>query len=150
MVTNTRQLEVAGITEATGAHTLSNGENAVESTQSPAPGHNSATILAPSPGPAGAPRASHVREVLNSLRSRLEVQLDDGDDHDPVMLQALRGNIRAQLEQIDAALQRINEGKYGICANCVRPIEADRLVVRPYSTLCLDCQNRLDRGKLAR
>jgi DnaK suppressor protein len=91
-----------------------------------------------------------VREVLNSLRSRLAVQLEDGDDHDPVMLRALRGNIRSQLEQIDTALQRIDDGKYGICANCVRPIEADRLVVRPYSTLCLDCQNRLDRGKLPR
>lgn len=99
-------------------------------------------------GPAGAPKASDVREVLLTLRSRLEAQLESGDDHDPVMVRALRGNIRCQLQQISHALARIEEGKYGICANCLKLIEADRLVVRPYSTLCMDCQNRQDRGKL--
>jgi RNA polymerase-binding transcription factor DksA len=150
MVTRTKQLEVAGITGATGTQTPINDNSAVGRAASAARGHNSVTTAASPAGPVGAPKASHVREVLNSLRSRLAVQLEDGDDHDPVMLRALRGNIRSQLEQIDTALQRIDDGKYGICANCVRPIEADRLVVRPYSTLCLDCQNRLDRGKLPR
>jgi RNA polymerase-binding transcription factor DksA len=101
-------------------------------------------------GPAGAPKASNVKEVLLTLRSRLGVQLETADDNDPVMARALHDNIRGQLEQINEALTRIEHGKYGVCANCVKPIEADRLVVRPYSTLCLGCQNSRDRGKLAR
>jgi RNA polymerase-binding transcription factor DksA len=101
-------------------------------------------------GPVGAPKASEVKDVLLVLRSRLEVQLADENEDDPAMLRALRGNIRYQLEQINEALTRIDAGKYGVCATCLRPIEADRLVVRPYSTLCMACQNNQDRSKGAR
>jgi RNA polymerase-binding transcription factor DksA len=101
-------------------------------------------------GPVGAPKAREVKDVLLMLRSRLELQLEDGDDYDPAMVRALRGNIRCQLEQINEALTRIDAGKYGVCATCLKPIEADRLVVRPYSTLCMGCQNSQDRGKGAR
>jgi RNA polymerase-binding transcription factor DksA len=48
---------------------------------------------------------------------------------------------------VNEALARIEDGKYGICTNCLKPIDSDRLVVRPYSTLCIQCQSRLDRGK---
>jgi RNA polymerase-binding transcription factor DksA len=101
-------------------------------------------------GPVGAPKASEVKEVLLVLRSRLELQLEDEEDYDPAMLRALRGNIRSQLEQINEALTRIDGGKYGVCATCLKPIEADRLVVRPYSTLCMACQSSQDRSKGAR
>jgi RNA polymerase-binding transcription factor DksA len=101
-------------------------------------------------GPIGAPKASEVKDVLLVLRSRLEVQLEAEDEDDPAMLRALRGNSRYQLEQINEALTRIDAGKYGVCATCLKPIEADRLVVRPYSTLCMACQSNQDRGKGAR
>ncbi len=101
-------------------------------------------------GPVGAPKASEVKDVLLVLRSRLELQLGDEDEDDPAMLRALRGNTRCQLEQINEALSRIDEGKYGVCTTCLKPIEADRLVVRPYSTLCMACQNSQDRSKGAR
>jgi RNA polymerase-binding transcription factor DksA len=52
-----------------------------------------------------------------------------------------------QLKQINEALVRIEEGNYGICANCLTMIAAERLVARPYSTLCMDCQNRRARSK---
>ena len=102
-----------------------------------------------SDGPAGAPKASHVKEVLVALRDRLEVQLDNEDDHDPALVRALRSNIRCQLEQLNEALARIEEGKYGVCAKCLKQIEADRLVARPYSTLCMECRDRQDRSKVA-
>lgn len=101
-------------------------------------------------GPVGAPKASEVKDVLLVLRSRLELHLADEDEDDPAMLRALRGNTRGQLEQINEALTRIDAGKYGVCATCLKPIEADRLVVRPYSTLCMACQNNQDRSKGAR
>jgi DnaK suppressor protein len=100
-------------------------------------------------GPAGAPKVSHVKEVLLTLRSRLGLQLESQDDNDPSLARALRDNIRGQIEQINEALTRIEQGKYGVCANCLATIEGERLVVRPYSTLCLSCQNRQDRGMLA-
>ncbi len=99
-------------------------------------------------GPPGAPKASHVKEVLVTLRDRLEVQLSSRHDRDPASVPNLRDNMRDQLKQINEALVRIEEGNYGICADCLTGIAADRLVARPYSTLCTDCQNRLERGKL--
>ncbi|HEX8598285.1 MAG TPA: TraR/DksA C4-type zinc finger protein [Chloroflexia bacterium] len=114
------------------------------------PTHTRRTSTTLRTGPIGAPRASEVKEVLVTLRTRLEAQLKDGDDHDPAMVRALHGNIRSQLEQISEALGRIDDGKYGTCAECLKPIEADRLVIRPYSTLCMGCQNRQDRAKGAR
>jgi RNA polymerase-binding transcription factor DksA len=101
-------------------------------------------------GPVGAPKASYVKEVLLTLRTRLEPQLQANEDHDLAMVRALQSNIQGQLEQVNEALARIEEGKYGICTECLRPIENERLVVRPYSTLCMDCQNRRDRSRLAR
>jgi DnaK suppressor protein len=72
------------------------------------------------------------------------------DLHDTVVERAVQGNIVRQLEQVNETLARIDDGKYGICADCLQPIAADRLVVRPFSTLCMDCQNHLDRGRFAR
>lgn len=125
--------------------------------------------------PVGAPKPSHVRELLLTLKTRLEAQLygngapaatssngmaamvgitdmadTAADLHDTVVDRAVQGNIARQLEQVNETLTRIDDGKYGICANCLKPIAADRLVVRPFSTLCTDCQNQLDRGKLLR
>jgi len=49
------------------------------------------------------------------------------------------------LAEIDAALQRIEEGTYGICTNCGRRIADERLEARPWATLCIDCQRERER-----
>jgi RNA polymerase-binding transcription factor DksA len=101
-------------------------------------------------GPVGTPKESYVKEVLLTLKTRLETQLEADEDQDVAMVRALQANIHRQLEQINEALSQIEQGKYGICTNCLTPIETDRLVVRPYSTLCLSCQSRQERGLLTR
>jgi RNA polymerase-binding transcription factor DksA len=100
-------------------------------------------------GHVGGPKASHVKEVLLTLKARLETQLESDDDRDVAMVRALQANIHSQLGQINEALAQIEQGKYGICTNCLTPIEADRLVIRPYSTLCMNCQNRKERASTA-
>jgi RNA polymerase-binding transcription factor DksA len=102
------------------------------------------------PGPVGAPRVTFVRHLLLTLKERLETQLTDDSSLDTVAEQAMRGNIQRQIAQIDTALAHIEEGNYGICATCLKPIDADRLVVRPFSTLCTSCQSRVDRGNRSR
>ncbi|GAW92602.1 TraR/DksA C4-type zinc finger protein [Calderihabitans maritimus] len=59
---------------------------------------------------------------------------------------ALRDRARLQLQKIDDALQRIEEGRYGYCENCGRPIPEERLEVVPETTLCVNCR-RLSEGK---
>jgi DnaK suppressor protein len=47
---------------------------------------------------------------------------------------------RETLAQVNAALQRLDEGKYGICARCGKPIPPRRLEAIPYATLCVEDQ----------
>ncbi len=42
------------------------------------------------------------------------------------------------LKSIDAALARIEDGTYGICPVCGRPISEERLEARPWAELCID------------
>ncbi|MEN3312740.1 MAG: hypothetical protein V7645_2069 [Actinomycetota bacterium] len=49
------------------------------------------------------------------------------------------------LAEIDAALKRIEEGTYGICTNCDRPVAVERLEALPWATLCIDCQRDRER-----
>jgi DnaK suppressor protein len=62
----------------------------------------------------------------------LDQELDD----------TLEENSSNLLAEIDAALERIEAGTYGICANCGEPIPAERLEAIPYTTLCIDCKRR--------
>jgi DnaK suppressor protein len=45
-----------------------------------------------------------------------------------------------RLKGIDFAFNRMNEGRYGICAQCGDEIALERLVVLPFAAYCLDCQ----------
>jgi sigma-B regulation protein RsbU (phosphoserine phosphatase) len=42
------------------------------------------------------------------------------------------------LQEVDAALKRIEEGTYGLCKVCKEPIEAERLIADPLVQFCLD------------
>ena len=50
---------------------------------------------------------------------------------------SLENNIRDLLEKIDKALERMNNGTYGICERCGKPIEKARLKALPYANLCI-------------
>ena len=54
-------------------------------------------------------------------------------------------NSEQVLTEIDAALKRIEEGTYGICANCGREIPAERLEAYPWASLCIDCKRQAER-----
>jgi DnaK suppressor protein len=50
---------------------------------------------------------------------------------------SLENNIRDLLTKIDKALGRIEQGTYGFCERCGKPIERARLKALPYANLCL-------------
>ncbi len=52
-------------------------------------------------------------------------------------------SLKGQLDGVDAALNRIAQGKYGICANCGQPIDPARMEARPESVFCVTCKNKL-------
>jgi RNA polymerase-binding protein DksA len=46
------------------------------------------------------------------------------------------------LHEVDAALERIETGKYGNCESCGQPIPGERLEARPYARLCMACMKK--------
>jgi DnaK suppressor protein len=63
------------------------------------------------------------------------------------MLLGMSERERAMLREIDAALDRLDEGTFGICEECGDPIGEARLKVVPHATLCVDCKaDREGRG----
>lgn len=51
-------------------------------------------------------------------------------------------SLKRTLDNVDAALARIEEGTYGTCARCGKHIGEARLEFRPESIYCIDCKNR--------
>ena len=70
------------------------------------------------------------------------------DEHDPEgatlaferqHAAALLEAAREQVAAVDAALERLADGRYGVCDRCGRPIGEDRLAARPAARTCIDC-----------
>jgi len=59
----------------------------------------------------------------------------------------LMQNIDRLLEQVERALKRIDEGTYGVCERCGRPIGKKRLEAIPYASTCIACQQREDEAR---
>jgi RNA polymerase-binding protein DksA len=58
----------------------------------------------------------------------------------------LEENEERVLGAIDGALKRIDEGTYGDCLSCRQPIAAERLEALPWTTRCIDCKRKEERG----
>jgi DnaK suppressor protein len=50
---------------------------------------------------------------------------------------SIEQNVRDLIQKIDRALKRIDDGTYGICERCGKPIEKARLKALPYVDLCI-------------
>lgn len=74
---------------------------------------------------------------------------DQADEADAMMdyerVRAETRNAATLLGEVDAALDRLDNGTYGKCAQCGRDINPRRLEVLPYATLCIDDQNAADK-----
>ena len=63
-------------------------------------------------------------------------------------LYSLSDSDRTTLLQIDQALDRIEEGTYGMCDNCSAPMLEKRLLAVPWTPFCIDCQELAEKGML--
>jgi RNA polymerase-binding protein DksA len=67
------------------------------------------------------------------------------DTYERTKDQAIDGNFREILDRINDALRKIDEQSYGQCDRCAKEINPERLKAIPYATLCIDCQETLER-----
>ncbi|WP_339392165.1 MULTISPECIES: TraR/DksA family transcriptional regulator [Brevibacterium] len=70
------------------------------------------------------------------------------DEHDPEgstiafersQASAMRKQATERLDEIEAAMTRVEAGTFGICTECGQPIAEARLEARPYAALCVTC-----------
>jgi RNA polymerase-binding transcription factor DksA len=85
----------------------------------------------------------HLRGVIDASRFT-----NADDEHDPegstiaferAQLTALLMAARRRLADLDEVLRRFDEGSYGTCEACGRPIPAERLAARPSARTCVGC-----------
>jgi RNA polymerase-binding protein DksA len=60
---------------------------------------------------------------------------------------SIQNNVRDLIDQMNRAIQRIEDGNYGTCERCGNPIEAARLKALPHALLCMDCKRREERAR---
>jgi DnaK suppressor protein len=93
--------------------------------------------------------------LLLEERDRIGRAIAAQDDHlaetatvtlDSEIDYTLEENSTRLLAAIDAALERIASGTYGICARCGLAVAAGRLEAEPWAARCIDCQREAERG----
>jgi len=57
----------------------------------------------------------------------------------------LGNSARTEIEMINQAIARIDNGQYGICQVCDEPISKERLEAVPYSNMCIKCASKVKR-----
>jgi RNA polymerase-binding transcription factor DksA len=57
-------------------------------------------------------------------------------------VQALAGTLTETLQEIDAALRKIDQGEYGLCESCGNPVGDARLEAMPAARLCITCASK--------
>lgn len=55
----------------------------------------------------------------------------------------------AHLADVERAVAKLEEGRYGICETCGRPIPDERLEARPATRFCLEDQEKIEQGVIA-
>lgn len=61
-----------------------------------------------------------------------------------MLLNLSEAHIR-HMQDIDAALSRLEDGEYGICASCEEEISPRRMEVRPFSRYCIECKTDIEK-----
>ena len=97
------------------------------------------------------------KQLLRSARKTLaeETILDTDDLADEIdlasseyaqsMVFRLRDREKHLLNKIEKALERIEDGSFGICESCSEAISPKRLEARPVTTLCIRCKEEQEK-----
>jgi len=86
------------------------------------------------------------QSVTEEQSRRLEAAMDSGDqalvDLDREMGISLQEMRNRERQLIDDALYSLEEGTYGVCAECGGEISEKRLEALPFARLCVDCKSK--------
>ena len=85
-----------------------------------------------------------VREIQHDLREPGNPDFEEraSEREEDEVLEGLENSHLKEIEQIDAAISRIDEGSYGECMSCGEPIGEGRLNSLPYALQCITCASK--------
>ena len=85
------------------------------------------------------------REMTDAWTEPIDIAQEAVERDTTMALQRLLAELR---EDVEHALLRLEEGGYGTCEDCLRPIPAERLRARPEAVRCVGCQRSYDLHRL--
>ncbi|GAB7023438.1 RNA polymerase-binding protein DksA [Salidesulfovibrio brasiliensis] len=92
--------------------------------------------------------------TLEDMTESGEVYADPADrataESDRAFTLRLRDRERKLIKKIQQALQRIEDGDFGICQDCGDDISVPRLKARPMTTLCIECKSKQEEDEQER
>ena len=91
-------------------------------------------------------RYAKERRAENLFREKVEVA---GETCEIERYLALEGQIRSQLDEVEHALHKFEEGRYGLCEECGQYIDPARLEALPQAELCLSCKVKNTQGRFS-
>ncbi|WP_294429240.1 TraR/DksA family transcriptional regulator [uncultured Treponema sp.] len=91
-----------------------------------------------------ADKHSEYKKMVESGEPGDEVDIAS-DVIDGALLESLGAQDANRLTMINNALDRIQQGKYGICLKCHKEIPVERLEAIPYAFMCITCQSENER-----
>jgi DnaK suppressor protein len=87
-------------------------------------------------------------DVVRSKADDLwEIDEPIGSGTEREMALARQEILRVRIDELEAALERLDEGTYGICAECGHRIPWERLQIIPETRHCVRCESNLKEGK---
>ncbi len=88
-------------------------------------------------------------EILQELEDKPEFGLGVGSPrlYEWEMNLARRDMLLERIAMLEEAIRRLEEGQYGICEVCGKPIEPERLELFPETTLCATCARERSRRR---
>lgn len=90
--------------------------------------------------------AANMKMEIGHLQEAIADMYDLADDERERQFSILLCNRdREKLELIDEALERLEEGTYGICEECDSKIAEGRLKVMPFARYCIACQSKIEK-----
>lgn len=96
---------------------------------------------------------AQANHTVNQETSTVKEHLSDYADlatqeSDQAFQLRIRDRERKLIKKIDQALERIDEGTFGLCECCGEEIGAERLKARPVTTFCIECKTKMEEREL--
>jgi len=79
------------------------------------------------------------------LDDNAAIDADAAEQVGHMQASAIRQTLDRSIIQVRKALTRVKIGKYGVCENCGKMIDTDRLMIMPEATLCVDCEKKREK-----